>query len=147
MATDAKLGYGSHLFMGDGGSPQNYFEIAGIRTPGEVGQARELKEITNLSSPDGSREYIGGMKDGKELTIDALFLPNDPGQSFDYGLIDAMNSERLVSFRLELTDDFGTLYFQAIVLSWAANISANEPITATFGIKISGPVTWQAATP
>lgn len=144
LPTPAKLGYGSILLRGDGGSPQTFTEVIGIRTPGEIGQARELKEITNLSSPDGSREYIGGMKDGVELQLEGYFLPNHDQQSFDYGLIADMNDERLVDFKLQLTDDFGTIIFSAIVLSWNVQLEANEPIGVSFGIKISGGVSWQS---
>jgi hypothetical protein len=66
--SEAQLGYGTKLRMGDGGSPQSFVEIGEVGDF-EDGDTIELVEVTNHQSPNSRREYIAGLKDGAEISF------------------------------------------------------------------------------
>jgi hypothetical protein len=72
--SEAQLGYGTKLRMGDGGSPQSFVEIGEVGDF-EDGDTIELVEVTNHQSPNSRREYIAGLKDGAEISFPVNYLP------------------------------------------------------------------------
>lgn len=144
MSTQSKIGYGSILSRGDGMSPEGFDRIAEVRKVGEFGSERALIDMTNLDSPDTFMEYILGMKDGVELPVEVNFLPANATQSPDAGLIKDHNDGTARDFKLELPGSFGTFSFTALVRAWKANIAPNEGLIATFTLKITGAIDYEA---
>lgn len=144
MSTGAKLFYGSKLKMGNGSSPEAFTDIAEVIGLGEFGSEFGLQDATNLDSENGFMEYIASMKDGMEITITANFLPANATQGVNTGLIAAHNAGTTKNFKLALPSPFGTFNFSGLVRSWRAGLTTAEKMTATFGVKLTGPITWQA---
>lgn len=138
MATSAKLGYTSLLKRGDGSSPETFTTIAEVTNIGEFGAEAALVEVTNFDSAGAAREYIAGLKDGVSMSITANFLPQNLTQANLIAAIGATNN-----FKLVMPTGMGIFNFAAVVLSWKQTVTPDAAIVATFGLKISGPITWQ----
>ena len=74
--------FGSGLFIGDGAAANEQFSrLAGLLTLGGPTQARDSIEVTDHDSPEGFREFIAGLGDGGEISLDLNYLPGDGTQN------------------------------------------------------------------
>lgn len=142
MATKAIPSQGVKFSSGNGDGPPETFsecgEVTSIKGPGE--SAANI-ETTALRST--SREFIAGLRDGGEATLELNLDPSDTIQRrFRTDL--AAGTKR--TYRIELTDDAVTptaIDFAAIVTAWPGpQIGVDEAITASVTLKVSGDVTY-----
>lgn len=69
--------FGTVIARGDGAEPEVFAAIAnctGIKPPA---LARDNIDVTAHDSPDGWREFVGGLKDGGEFSTDVNYDPDD----------------------------------------------------------------------
>lgn len=78
--TLATLGIGTKLEYETviGASPLAYTTVAEVLDIPPLAQTREFVEATNQDSEGQSREYIPGLIDVEEITIECNYLANDP---------------------------------------------------------------------
>src|SRR5687767_9262248 len=103
--TDARIGFGCLLKMGNDASPQVFNSIAQVFSLGEFGAERALIDKTNFDSPS-FMEYILNLPDGTELTVSANFLPNDATQNTTTGMIKAVNNAVERDFQFVIRDSY-----------------------------------------
>lgn len=70
-----KIGYGGKFLIGDGvpaGCPpvEGFDEVAKVISIGGPSMARDSVDDTGFDSPDGYREFILGLKDGGEVSVE-----------------------------------------------------------------------------
>ena len=70
MTTNAFVGE-IYLYRGDG-SPATYTKVCQVFSISGVGQTNALVDATTFCSA-GSREYVGGLADGTEITVEANY--------------------------------------------------------------------------
>jgi hypothetical protein len=100
------------------------------------GQATVI-DTTDLSSTH--REFIMGLADEGEITIDLNFDPTDSGQD---KLSAARNSRQVQDFQVVLNDVGATTFtFQGFVLSFSKDIAIDSQISGSASIRITGAVT------
>lgn len=127
-----------YIERGDGASPEVFDRICQVFSIGGIGQTNDLVDATTFCS-GGNREYIAGLADGQEVTLEA----NYEQDSLDLAAMIADVKNRLaLNYRLVIGDGspvegFG---FAAIPLSWVINPSVDDKNTVSFGLKISGDV-------
>ena len=70
-------GLGAELQVGDGGSPETFESIAGVRsiTFGDMSTADI--DTTHLRSPDAHREHRAGIRDSGAFTVTGVFMPDE----------------------------------------------------------------------
>src|SRR5262245_57855039 len=73
-ATLAKLGFGSALKRGDGGSPETFTVVDEVKVIPAIRTKRELVKVTHHQSPSGFQEYILGLKDGEEMQFEGNYI-------------------------------------------------------------------------
>lgn len=104
-----------------------------------LGKTNELIESTSFDS-NGVKEYIGGLADGNEITIDASYLPGN----VQHELIRTKVNTK-VNGNIEVAVDDGTdteaFQFNAVFLSWNFNPSFEDKNAVSFTLKISGDIT------
>lgn len=83
--SEAFVGYGAALLVGDGASPEVFTEIAEIVkiTPGPISTA--VYDRTHLRSPEGHREKMPGIRDSGPFGLEGNWRPDHPSQSNDDG--------------------------------------------------------------
>lgn len=143
--SDARTGYGALLKRGDGNSPETFSTVYGIKSMQGPSITRDTHDVTSMTSPGGYKQYIGGLKDGGELTFDANWLPRDPTQSQDDGIMsefDRDSCESLRNWQVEIPACPGepavTFEFAGIYTAQNISISMTDVMTFSGTIKISG---------
>lgn len=138
MATQASIG--THTVLrGDGGSPEVFTSIGEVRSLSGLGQTNELIEVTNFDS-GGNREFIPGLADGQEITVEVNYIQTDAQQQ---ALINDVKNKTNRNIRVTVNDGTNTDTFDFTVtpLGWVINPGLDDATTATFTLKISGDIT------
>lgn len=100
--SDARTGFGALIQKGTGsGSPEDYVTILGIKSISGPSITRDTHDTTVMTSPGGWREFIGGLKDGGEVSFTANWLPRDTTQTdlqdeFDKDSCESRSNWRIV---------------------------------------------------
>jgi hypothetical protein len=123
------------------GSPQTYDRACEIDGISGLGETNALVDVTTFCS-NGNKEYIGGLSDGQEMTLEGNFLVNSDVRD---RIIQAVKAKSNLPFRVVVDDDHDgitdlTFWFTGVALSWKFDPSVEGKNKITFGIKISGAV-------
>jgi hypothetical protein len=135
--TDATVG-GFAFAISNGESPEVFNAIEEVFAITGLGKVRELIDATSFQS-GGSREYIGGLADGVEITVECNYVPGATRQG---DMIEAVDDGDNVNFRVTetLSSPATTYTFTGVPLSWTLNPSVDDRNTLTFTVKISGEI-------
>jgi hypothetical protein len=119
-----------------GTSPITYTSVLGINSfDGLDGEAATI-DVTTLAST--SKEYLMGLQDNGNFTLNTNFLPADTGQDL---LRTQKNSRALTYFKVTFSD---TTYvtFAGYVKSATVSGGVDAKVDGSFSILISGDVTY-----
>lgn len=121
------------------GSPLTYVDVPEVISISGIGATNDLVEATHYGS-GGSREYIGGLSDGTEVTIECNYVANSAQQE---AFIAGVAAKATGNFQVHVTaaSPNAAFSFAAAYISWTVNPSVDDRDTITFVIKISGAVT------
>jgi hypothetical protein len=129
-----------YLELGSG-SPETFTRLCELTGLSGLGQANELIDDTDFCS-DGVREYIGGLADGQEVTMNLKF--KQAADNAIRTLIQSVKDKATLQYRLVIEelgpDQILLMNFHALSLSWTLNPSFTERNTIDFGVKISGDI-------
>lgn len=98
--TKAIHGNGTLFQQGDGADPEVFTTIAEITNIGGPNLQAEQVEVTSHDS-EGWREYVAGLRDGGEISIEGNFVPSDATHT---QMIDDFNSGSENNYRIILPD-------------------------------------------
>jgi hypothetical protein len=124
---------------GDGDSPEEFDRVCTVFGIGGIGETNEIVDATTFCS-EGSREYIPGLADGAEPTIETNYVVDDDNIQ---AMIADVQAKRTSNYRLvvEHSSPPEVYAFTAIAISWELAPSIDDKNTISFGFKITGPVT------
>lgn len=124
---------------GDGAIPEVFDRICQVFSIGGLGETNELVDATTFCS-GGNREYIGGLADGAELTIECNYEKDNVDLS---ALISDVKAKTTGNYKVVVENGSPAESFQfaAVALSWTLNPSIDDRNTITFTFKISGEIT------
>lgn len=142
MPSNAKVGLGVAIQIGDGGSPEQFATIAEVPSFDGPNETMEFVDKTTLQSTGGYREWLPHLKDGGEVTIPMRFDPTHPTQDGQTGLKQKYNDRDRTNFRIDcgpagvsIRFDFAA-YVQNVGLAVAVDNLIERPVT----LKVDGPV-------
>ncbi len=129
---------GFRFRFGGAGSPTVLTEVCPVFNVSGVGKTNELVDVTTFCS-NGVREYIGGLADGQEITIEANHILDDTALQ---DMVDAVNNKQVRDVQCLYTNGVltETYTFQVAMLSWVVSPSTEDKNTITFTAKISGEI-------
>jgi hypothetical protein len=142
--TDAFWAYGSKLQLGDGDDPEVFADIAEIIELTPPAESRDDIDVSNMQSPNATREHIPGWKDGGEVTFKANWLPTNATHDSATGLRSIFGDNVNHNWKIVLPGSPALL-----TISFAGHLNAFEPdlpleeqgqLSGT--IKVSGSVTY-----
>jgi len=138
MATVANIS-GFKFQLGTTASPPVYSDVEEVLSIGGFGKTNELVNVTNFDS-GLTQEYIAGLADGAELTVEANYNAANTQQA---NLIAAVDAGETRSFRVvnEAPSPDETFDFLGVCLSWTIEPSPTEQNRITFTVKITGDIT------
>lgn len=134
-ATQARIGHGTTIGYAEIGTPEGPYttlgEVTNV-TPPPI--SRDLIDATHMESEEGWREYIPGLKDGGEMSLDLNFVPGSATDDF-------MVAEQAVETvrPWEITFPNGAIWrFTAFCSGYEPAVPVDDKMTATATFKVSG---------
>ena len=109
--------------------------IAGLTSISGLDLTAETLDVTTLSSDGGYREFIGGFKDGGEVSISGYFEPGDTdGQA---ALYDAFEAGGAIPFSI-LFPQGAAWTFNGVVTGFSTGAELEDIVSFEATIKVSG---------
>ena len=135
MPSTAVLGYNVDFSIYNGSSYVQVAEVTNITWPGYT---RDAVEVTFMDSASSFREYIAGLMDAGEVTVEMNWVPSasDP--------ILAAMAAGVGQFKLQY-NNAANIVFKAVVKSWATQSPLGGKLSGTAQFKITGIPTWAAS--
>ncbi len=129
------------LQLGDAASPENFNTVEEVLTISGFGIQNELVDVTNFDSPNNSKEYIGGLADGAEITAECNYIDGVVTQQNNLRI--AVGTAATRNFRLVYTGASPDQQwaFAAVCLGWEITPSPDQQNRISFRLKISGSIT------
>lgn len=133
------------LYRGDGGSPEVFTRVCQAFGISGLGKTNEQVESTTFCS-GGIKEYIAGLADGSEVTLELNLETIQPTSQVILDMIADVNNKRQRDFELRFDgdgdgqDDDLTFHFTMTCLSWTVNPSPSAKNTITFTGKVTGDI-------
>jgi len=124
-------------------SPNAYQTIEEVKSLSGLGKTNPLIDTTSFDS--AAREYIAGLADGSEVTIECVRVHTASNKQDD--LVSDVDSGLTSSFQLTVTNELTspnltvTYTFSAVCLSWTITPSFDDANMIAFTLKISGDIT------
>ncbi|WP_173931390.1 phage tail tube protein [Chelativorans sp. Marseille-P2723] len=137
--TDAMIGYNSKYEISNGDGPETFYELEEVFLiePGE--ETTDWIQATHYQSPGRRHEYLAGITDVGEGTIQFNFIPGSPTHQF---MRDLRNSGEKRTHRITHPNGV-TVSYEAIVGSVSRAMPLDDRMTATATIRVSGDETWE----
>lgn len=144
--SDARIGYGTILSRRTAiGSPDTYQAIAERVTLGGPNMQRDAPDVTHMESPGGWREFVAGLKDGGEVTLEGNFIPKNATQSASTGVLSEFTSSDITedtAAHWQLTFPDGspeTVWeFDGIVTAFEPSMPVDDKMSFSLTIKVTG---------
>jgi predicted secreted protein len=141
---DGRDAHGTQFRRGDGAEPTEAFEtIANVTSIKGPNRTRKSLETTSHSSADGWRTFIGGLKDGGEVSFDLRYDPAEPTHDLDEDLSD-VEPRNYQLVLLPDTEDELTWDFAAVLLELGDEYPYDDLMNRSVKVKISGRPTLSA---
>jgi predicted secreted protein len=128
-------GFGTALARSDMASSPTFTEIANVTSISGPGISRETIDVTAHDSPDGWREFLGGLKDGGEVSFDLNWDVEEPTHE---ALVSDLEDSVPRDYKLVFPNDIAEWAFKAILTGFEASFPTDDKITASVTYKISG---------
>jgi len=138
-ATQAVLGANSVLYVSDMAGSPTYNEVPEALNIGSIGEQAELVDVTSLNSPNATREYIAGLKDGdeRELTMNRI-----AGNAIQNQLLADAQAGNTIDFRVIFSNS-EQADFSLVLLGWRiVEPVNNEQLRASINVKQTGATVW-----
>jgi hypothetical protein len=126
--------------LGSTASPIVYADLEEVFSISGLGKTNNLVDVTNFDSDVGTMEYIAGLSDGQEVTIECNYIPGATNQTAMIAAVDAqVNRAFQIAYVGSSPNEF--FNFQGVPLGWVVTPSPTEQNTIAFTVKISGDIT------
>lgn len=143
--TGATIGLGSMLSIGDKATPSILTEISEVIEISLPTPETEEVEATHFQSPEGAREFIGGLVDNGEVMYGINFIAGSPT---DLLIAEAQKSRTIRPVEVIIPTTIGDkkqkFAFSGFVKRYERNIPLGDRLTAQVTLRVSGNVTQTA---
>ena len=135
MTSAAVLGYNVDFSIYNGSAYVQVAEVTNITWPG---YKRDAIDVTYMDSASSFREYIAGLIDAGEVSVEMNWVPSatDP-------ILAAMTAG-VGQFKIQYNGGVN-IVFRAIVTGWSTQSPLGEKLSGTATFKLTGVPTWAAS--
>lgn len=128
--------FGTTWALGNGdGPPETFTAVADVTSIDVLDASAETLDVTAHDSPNGWREFVGGLKDGGELSMELNYDPAAHGTIFS-----SLGEEQ--NMKITLPDSGAAeVTFAGIVTGMSAAAPFDDKLSATVTVKVNGAVT------
>lgn len=139
MPTKARIGMGTLLSYSNGLIPEIFTLLAERVTISGPGFSRDSLDATHMDSPNNWREFIAGLKDGGEVTIESNYVPTDATQNANTGALALFNSGATRNWKLVLpVSPIVTWILPAFVTNFEPDIPLDDKMMLSLTLKVAG---------
>ncbi|GAA3223272.1 phage tail tube protein [Actinocorallia longicatena] len=125
--------FGTLLKRGNGAPSEVFTAIANVTSINPPGMSRETLDMTAHDSEDGWMEFLGGLKDGGEVSTDINYMP-----AVHDTLIADFDDDEPRNYQIVFPDPDQTTWTVAVILT------GFEP-EAPYDDKLSASLTWKVS--
>lgn len=134
--TEARLGYGALFKIADANSPTDFIVIGEITNITMPSISRDAIDATHMQSTEGWREFIAGLKDGGEVSVDLNYIP---GSVADTLLMSQLATDTPTVCEIEIPHSPTWHWtFNAILTGLEPQAPVDDKMTATVSFKVTG---------
>lgn len=131
--SQAQLGFGTKLKVGDGASPEVFVTIPEC---GDIDAfdaiTLDTQEVTNHDSPGNQKEYIAGLVDVDEISTTVNFIP---GNTIHQQLREDAVGRVTRNWQLVTPDGVLTLEGPGFITSWSGSAPVDDKLTRDLSVK------------
>jgi predicted secreted protein len=132
--SDAQIGLGSAFKRG----ATSVGEVLSIGAPS---LSRDVVDATHMQSTEGWREFIAGLKDGGEATVEIQSKPSTPAYQ---AMVADFGNDSPESYSIEFPDG-SSWAFSAFITGLETSDPLDDKITTSATFKITGKPTFAAS--
>lgn len=130
--------FGTIIAIDNGGS---YSTVAFVRDVSGPNLSLDSIEVTTHASTGGWREFIPGLLDGGEVSLDLFIDLGEATQGNSTGILSEITGRTVEGFRITWPDST-TATFNALVTSWQPGAVVDGALTGSVTLKVTGAVTF-----
>lgn len=130
-----KDAFGTALQRSDMASSPSFTEIANVSNISGPSTSRNTYDVTSHDQTDSWMEFIGGLKDGGEISLD---LNWDPDQATHADLYDDYQDTDPRDYKIVLPSNIAEWSFEAILTAFEPGYPVDGKLTASVTFKVSG---------
>lgn len=133
-----RAAFGTIIAIDNGGS---YSTVAFVRDVSGPNLSLDPIEVTTHASSGGWREFIPGLLDGGEVSLDLFIDLGEATQANSTGILSEITGRTVEGFRITWPDS-STATFNALVTSWQPGAVVDGALTGSVTLKVTGAVTF-----
>lgn len=137
MATSARIGYQTLFKSGNGASPEVFATLAEVTAITPPAMSRDTVDATHMESPGAWREFIAGLKDGGEVSLELNFIPGGTAASALTAELD-LDGPLALKNRQILFPDGSYFSFAGILTGFEPDAPIDDKMSASVTFKITG---------
>lgn len=126
--------FGTLFLRGDGETPEEFEPVGEATDISGPEMERDTLEVTSHQSPGGFREWVGGLKDGGEVSFEVRYDPeiHNPLQ------VDFEDPQPR-NYRIQLPDVPGGMWeFQGFITNMGLSFPLEDAMACSFTFKVTG---------
>lgn len=128
--------FGTKFQRGDGGNPEVFQDIALVGDITPPGLEADSIDMTTHDSPHGYRQYVQGLKDGGEVSIELKFVPSEETHVL---LLNDYEEGKNRKYRIVFPDENNTTWeFEAHITGFEPDAPVEDELTASVTLKVTG---------
>lgn len=131
------IGFGQIIEIDADGSGSTYTKLLEAYVIGMPNPQFDDVEVTHHESPNSTREYVAGLNDSGEITIEMNWVP---GSTVDDFIVAALGAKRSVRITVPAATD-QTYTFLGVIKGYERMAPLDDRKTATVTIRVAGAVT------
>lgn len=123
-----------------------FTDVANISNIGGPSESLDPVDVTTHDSPKAFREFVAGVADAGEVTLDLVYDEAEATQGETSGLIYQLEERLVKAFQITTTGTTKKLLkFKALVTAFEPTWDFDGAQTASVTLKISSFITWADA--
>lgn len=135
--TEASTGFGTIFRTGNGSSPETFTEFGEVTNVTPPNISRDSIDASHGQSPGGYREFIPGLVDGGEVTIEFNLIPGGVASLALMAEFALLGQEATKTREIEFPN--GAIWnFNAFLTGFQSESPADDKMTGTATYKITG---------
>lgn len=128
--------WGAQLQIGDGAMVEVFTAIAQVRDIGGPSLSLDTLDVTTHDSTDAWRDFVGGLKDGGEVSLELVYNPDSLTQ---IALRTDLDGRTVRNFKLVFPDATSTTWaFAATVTGFEPSANVGDELSASCTLKVTG---------